>query len=350
MSDFWRHRTVFLTGHTGFKGTWLCLWLREMGAEVIGYALAPAAAPNLSGLIGCASRSVIGDIRDLSNLRRVMREANPHIVVHMAAQALVRESYGDPLSTFATNIMGTAHVLQACRELPRVQGVVIVTSDKVYENHGAGRAFDEADRLGGHDPYSASKACAELVTTSFRDSFFAHGPPLATARAGNVIGGGDWSIDRLIPDCVRALEGATPVSLRNPEAVRPWQHVLDPLSGYIALAERLAASAPQAPHAVNFGPNPASFCTVREVVEAFSARFSGKPGWVRDPAEHPAEAQHLTLSSSLAAQAFGWRPRLGVKEALAWTVDWYRAHAAGENMVSFSKAQLAHYRSLQETV
>jgi len=346
MADFWRQRRVFLTGHTGFKGAWLSLWLRELGATVTGYALAPHTSPSLFALLGHEARSVIGDIRDAAGLHVAMQAADPQIVMHMAAQALVRESYRDPLTTFATNVMGTAHVLQACRALPSLQCCLVVTSDKVYENSDKGVAFDERDRLGGHDPYSNSKACCELVTGSFRDSFFQGGPPLATVRAGNVIGGGDWSADRLIPDCVRALESGVPVSLRYPDAIRPWQHVLEPLSGYLALVQALVEKPAVAPRAVNFGPNKASFCTVREVVDAFSARFRGKPGWQRDPGLHPQEAQALTLSSTLAQRSLGWRPALGVAAALAWTADWYRAHTEGENMLTFSRTQIAQYRSL----
>ena len=346
MDDFWRQRRVFLTGHTGFKGAWLSLWLREMGASVTGYALAPHTTPSLFGLLAHEGNSVIGDIRDAAMLRAAMQAADPQIVIHMAAQALVRESYREPVETFAINVMGTAHLLQSCREMGNLQCALVVTSDKVYENSGDGTAFDEHDRLGGHDPYSNSKACSELLTGSFRDSFFQNGPPLATARAGNVIGGGDWSSDRLIPDCVRALESGVPVNLRYPDAIRPWQHVLEPLSGYLALARALAERPAAIPRAVNFGPNPASFCTVREVVDAFSARFDGKPAWRRDPGIHPQEAQALTLSSSLAQRSLGWHPRLDVTASLAWTADWYRAHAAGDDMLAFSRTQIAKYRAM----
>ena len=347
--EFWRDRRVLLTGHTGFKGAWLSLWLKNLGAQVTGYALPPAADPNLWAIVGqgAALRSVFADIRDPARVAEAVSQSDPQIVIHMAAQALVRESFRDPLATYATNVMGTGVLLQACRSLRNLECVVVVTSDKVYENHGAGRAFDEGDRLGGHDPYSNSKACAELLSSSFRDSFFADGPPLATARAGNVIGGGDWSPDRLIPDCVRALESRQPVSLRYPDAIRPWQHVLEPLSGYLALAEALVRTPEKAPHAVNFGPDPASFCTVREVVDAFGARFGGMPGWVRDHAPQPPEAQALTLSSALAGQTLGWHPRLGIRESLSWTADWYLAHSAGENMTAFSEAQIARYRELK---
>src|SRR6267154_3379949 len=350
MTDFWLGRRVLLTGHTGFKGAWMTLWLESLGAEVTGYALPPAGEPNLWSIVAAPARegralhSVIADIRDAERVCEAVARADPQIVIHMAAQALVRESYRDPLATYATNVMGTAALLEACRSLRHLECVVVVTSDKVYENHGEGRAFDEGDRLGGHDPYSNSKACAELVTASFRDSFFMNGPPIASVRAGNVIGGGDWSADRLIPDCVRALQAGRPVMLRYPDAVRPWQHVLEPLSGYLALAQALVETPASAPRAVNFGPDPASFRSVREVVDAFSARFDGKPGWDRDGAAHPAEARALTLSSNLAERSLGWRPILCIEESLSWTADWYRAHAMGENMLTASQAQIARYQ------
>jgi CDP-glucose 4,6-dehydratase len=354
VAEFWRARRVLLTGHTGFKGAWMSLWLNGLGADVTGYALPPIAEPNLWGIVGesaqsCGTlRSVVADIRDAQRVGEVVARANPQIVIHMAAQALVRESYRDPLGTYGTNVMGTAALLQACRALRRLECIVVVTSDKIYENHGEGRAFDEGDRLGGHDPYSNSKACTELLTMSFRDSFFADGPPIATARAGNVIGGGDWSPDRLIPDCVRALKSGQPVNLRYPDAVRPWQHVLEPLSGYLTLAESLVKAPQKTPRAVNFGPDPASFCTVSEVVDTFGSRFAGKPGWVRDPAPQPSEAQALTLSSALAGRELGWHPRLDIHESLSWTADWYLAHSAGENMLAFSEAQIARYRELMK--
>ncbi len=316
MADFWRGRRVLLTGHTGFKGAWMTLWLESLGAEVAGYALVPAGEPNLWSIVaaaahaGYAPRSVIADVRDARRVAEAVARADPQIVIHMAAQALVRESYRDPIGTYATNVMGTAALLEACRALRRLECIVVVTSDKVYENAG--------------------------------------GPPIATARAGNVIGGGDWSEDRLIPDCVRALASGQSVNLRYPDAVRPWQHVLESLSGYLALAEALVRAPKETPRAVNFGPDPASFCTVREVVDAFGARFGGKPGWVRDPSPQPPEAQALTLSSELAGRALGWHPRLDIRESLSWTADWYLAHSAGENMAAFSRAQVARYRELMK--
>jgi CDP-glucose 4,6-dehydratase len=338
---------VLITGHTGFKGAWLSLWLRRMGARLTGYALAPTSTPNLWDIVGGEMPWVLGDVRDAARFSDAVRNADPQIVIHMAAQALVRESYRDPLGTYATNVLGTGALLQACRELKALECVVVVTSDKVYENFGAGRPFEEGDRLGGHDPYSNSKACTEMLTGSFRESFFKDGPPLATVRAGNVIGGGDWSEDRLIPDCVRGLATRTPVLLRYPDAVRPWQHVLEPLGGYLALAQALVQAPDSAPRAVNFGPDPASFCAVRQVVDAFSARFGGKPGWERDRGPHPLEAQALTLSSGLAERTLGWRPCLGIAESVAWTADWYRAHVAGEDMARFSEAQIEQYLTLR---
>src|SRR5450631_1103174 len=352
--SFWGGRRVLLTGHTGFKGAWMSVWLKDLGAEVTGYALPPVGEPNLWSIIAGQSsgakapHSVIADIRDVQRVGEALAQADPQIVIHMAAQALVRESYRDPIGTYATNVMGTASLLQGCRSLRHLECVIIVTSDKVYENCGAARAFEESDRLGGHDPYSNSKACAELLTMSFRESFFADGPPIATARAGNVIGGGDWSADRLIPDCVRAIGSGQPVQLRYPDAVRPWQHVLEPLSGYLTLAQGLVEAPQRMPRAVNFGPDPASFCTVREVVDAFASRFEGKPGWNRDPSPHPPEAQALTLSSALAGRALGWRPALDIRETLSWTADWYSAHSAGENMLAFSEAQISRYRELMK--
>ncbi len=341
----WENRRVYLTGHTGFKGSWMSLWLASLGATVHGYALAPERDPNVftDARVAGSVEHEVGDIRNLAEMERSIAAFKPEVVFHMAAQPLVRRSYLNPIETYSTNVMGTAHVLDAIRRVPSVRAVVIITTDKCYENREWFWGYREEDRLGGFDPYSNSKACAELVTMSFRDSFFKDGPPIASARAGNVIGGGDWSADRLIPDCVRALATDSAVTLRYPEAIRPWQHVLEPLSGYLALARALVLEPATAPRAVNFGPDPASFCTVREVVDAFSARFEGRPGWIRDSTAHAVEARALTLSSARAEQSLGWRPKLDIAESLSWTADWYRAFAEGENMLAFSEAQLAQY-------
>ena len=344
--DFWSGRKVLLTGHTGFKGSWMSRWLAMLGADVTGFALAPVTTPNLWDLLGSGTRSIIGDVRDAGSLERLVRQSQPEIVIHMAAQSLVRASYRDPLGTYAINVVGTANVLQACRCCEDLKCVLVITSDKVYENTGAARPFAEGDRLGGHDPYSSSKACAELVTQSMRDSFFRNGPPIATARAGNVIGGGDWSEDRLVPDCVRALASGKPVHLRYPDAIRPWQHVLESLSGYLTLMQSLTERPDTTPLAVNFGPDKNSFHPVRNIVEAFSAHFNGRPGWLRDTGDHPPEAVALTLDSTLAQTTLDWQPRLDAAAALAWTAEWYRVQIAGEDMLSFSIDQIAEYEKL----
>jgi len=346
MDRFWKGRKVLLTGHTGFKGIRAALWLKTLGAEVTGLALEPRTNPNFWSIAAPKMPSHIGDLGDAEFVAAAVAAARPEIVIHMAAQALVRESYADPVTTFATNIMGTVHLLQACRAAPNLACVLVVTSDKVYENHGEGRPFAEEDRLGGHDPYSNSKACTELVTQSFRDSFFKDGPPIATARAGNVIGGGDWSTDRLVPDCVRALGAGRPVALRYPNAVRPWQHVLEPVGGYFAMVEGLVNRPETTPRALNFGPDPASFRTVAEIVDGFSQRFAGRPGWIQDGTSNPPEAAALTLRSDLAQQALGWRPALDIGATLAWTADWYRAHLDGADMLGFSLSQIARYQTL----
>ena len=344
MQGFWRGRRVLLTGHTGFKGSWMSLWLQRLGAQVTGFALAPASQPNLWSLIGKDFESVIGDIRDAAAVLRTVNSCRPEVVIHMAAQALVRASYASPTSTYATNVVGTANVLDACRSSASVGCVLVVTSDKVYENAGHGRHFVESDRLGGHDPYSSSKACTELVARSFADCYFVAPRKLATARAGNVIGGGDWSPDRLIPDCIRALAAGNAVPLRNPQSVRPWQHVLEPLSGYLMYVQALGEMS-RVPPALNFGPDADSCCTVREIVESLSARFAGRPGWVADGAEHPKEASLLMLDSQLARDSIGWRPRLEPATMLAWTADWYRAHFDSSNMLAYTLDQIARYEA-----
>ena len=347
MTGFWHGRKVLLTGHTGFKGAWMSVWLRTLGAEVSGLALTPVTSPNLWSMVGADVHSVLGDVTDAALVHDVVAEVKPQIVIHMAAQALVRDSYRDPLRTYATNVMGTANLLAACRLSPRLQCVLVITSDKVYESGDSGRAFVESDRLGGSDPYSSSKACAELVTLSFRKSFYPEGPPVATARAGNVIGGGDWSADRLIPDCVRALAAGQPVRLRYPDAVRPWQHVLEPLAGYLSLAQMLVESPDTAPRAINLGPEAADSCAVHQVVEFFSTRFGGKPGWIRDRGDHPPETHALMLSSASAHRILGWRPQLTLDACLSWSADWYRAYLDGGDMLALCQEQITQYQGLQ---
>jgi CDP-glucose 4,6-dehydratase len=340
-ASFWRQRPVFVTGHTGFKGAWLVLWLAGLGARVSGFSLPPYTDPSLFDL--CARGrcgDTFGDIGDQGLIAHALADCAPDIVIHMAAQALVRPSYVDPLGTYATNVMGTANLLHAALAVPSVRAVVVVTSDKVYENDGAGRPFTENDRLGGHDPYSNSKACAELVTDSFRRCFFGDACRVATARAGNVIGGGDWSPFRIVHDIVKAAEAGKPVALRYPQAVRPWQHVLDPLAGYLMLAQAMVTDPKSAPAALNFAPDASSFRSVSDLVEAFTIRWDGRPGWRLDTAEHPHEASQLTLDATRARSLLGWQPRLAFEEAVSWTADWYRAFWNGDDIGAVTRRQI----------
>ena len=346
--SFWRGRRVLLTGHTGFKGAWLALWLESLGAEVTAVALPPDTEPNLFQILAPWPRmaSHFGDLRDPPVAFESRTRAEPDIVFHLAAQALVRPSYGDPVGTIASNVLGTAHVLDAVRRTPTIKAVVVVTSDKVYANDGAGRPFREDDRLGGDDPYSASKACQEIVTASYRSSFLDKtATRVACARAGNVIGGGDWANDRLVPDFVRALTAGRELLIRNPEATRPWQHVLEPLAGYLAYAEQLCAGR-EVPPALNFGPAPEDVLPVRSVVERMTEHWSEGAGWRVDQAETVPEAHRLMLDSSLAAKSLGWRPKLAMERALDWTIGWYRAHADGGDMRAISLDQIERYQEL----
>lgn len=345
---FWTRQRVLLTGHTGFKGAWTALWLERLGATVHGLALAPDHTPDLFSRLEPYDRSTstIDDIRDLSAVRRAVDAAAPTIVLHMAAQPLVRQSYADPVSTFATNFMGTVNVLEALRGAAGLTAVLIVTTDKVYRNDDSGTPFAEADPLGGHDPYSASKACAEIATAAYADSFFTRaGVALATARAGNVVGGGDWSPDRLVPDVWRALHRGEPLELRYPHATRPWQHVLDSLCGYLVYLERLAEHPHAVPLAMNFGPDDAAGLTVAAVAETIAAHFPGARGWVAAPGDQPAEAQALALDPSRAHSVLGWRTRLSAREALAWTADWYRGFDKGTDVRELTLDQIQRYEA-----
>jgi CDP-glucose 4,6-dehydratase len=344
---FWRGKRVLVTGHTGFKGGWLCHWLARLGATVTGLALAPDTEPSLfvQSRLGERLSSRLGDIRDLAATRRVIGEAAPEIVLHLAAQSLVRRSYADPVGTVATNVLGTAHVLEASRTLDTVRVIVSVTSDKCYLARADAAPYRETDPLGGGDPYSSSKAGAELVTAAYRQAYCAlRAPPLAlaSARAGNVIGGGDWAADRLLPDCVRAFLAGRPVALRHPDAVRPWQHVLEPLAGYLMLAERLWRD-PGFAEAWNFGPADADARPVSDVVERAARRWGNALGWTAQPGDHPPEAATLRLDSAKARARLGWRPRLPLDLALDWTVEWYRRAQAGEPAQALVDAQIAAY-------
>ena len=350
MSDFWRGRRVLVTGHTGFKGSWLCLWLAHLGARVSAVALPPATNPSLYELAGpwTGQDHRIVDLRDAAATAAAVRAVAPEIVFHLAAQALVRVAYRDPLGTYATNLMGTLNLLEAIRQTRDVKVAIVATTDKVYENPGIGQPFVEGDRIGGGDPYSNSKACVELAVAAFRSAFFAGGDSavVASVRAGNVLGGGDWSEDRLVPDLVRAAEAKHKPRLRYPASIRPWQHVLDPLHGYLMLAQRLATAPEDYPLALNFGPDVSDKLTVAQMAERFGAVFGGKAGWEREPGDYPPEAQTLLLDSGLARRSLGWRPRLDTEATIDWTAAWYRHWRDGSDARAFSLDQIARYETL----
>jgi CDP-glucose 4,6-dehydratase len=325
--SFWAGKRVFLTGHTGFKGSWLALWLSELGADVTGYALAPDTTPSLFDDLALASRiqSIIADVRDAEHVRTAMREARPDVVMHLAAQSLVRKSYEVPVETLATNVMGTAHVLEAVRHTPGVRAALIVTTDKCYENREWSWGYREDDVLGGHDLYSSSKACAELVTAAYRKSFLAQSATgVATVRAGNVIGGGDWSLDRIVPDLVRAALRSQPAVVRNPHSTRPWQHVLDVLGGYLLLTERLVTDPTSYAQAWNFGPPSEDVRSVADLATTLCKAWGGSASWHHEATAAVHEAHALTLDASKARTKLGWRPRLAFANAVAWTIDWYK--------------------------
>ena len=345
--DFWRDKRVLLTGHTGFKGGWLSLWLQSMGADVAGIALPPPSAPSLFNVadVGQGMSHHIADIRDYASIAPLFAQLQPQIVFHLAAQPLVRASYQQPLETYATNVMGTVHVLEAARQAGSVRAIVNITTDKCYENQEWVWGYRESDPMGGHDPYSSSKGCAELVSSAYRNSFLKEaGIALATARAGNVIGGGDWAQDRLLPDILRALEHGTAVLIRNPHAIRPWQHVLEPLSGYLQLAERLYTQGQPYAEGWNFGPNDDDARPVQWIVEQLCATWGGDANWQMQPGEHPHEASFLKLDISKARQQLGWQPRWSLQEALAHVVHWHKAWRNGENMRILCMQQISGYR------
>lgn len=347
-SDFWAQRRVLITGHTGFKGAWLSLWLQSLGAAVTGLSPGPPTRPSLYELagVGANMREHAVDVRDAEEVREALGRSRPEIVLHLAAQPMVRRSLSDPAMTYEVNVLGTVNVLEAVRSAGgEARAVVVVTSDKCYENPGgASRRFVEGDRLGGDDPYSSSKACAELVTAAYRTSFFSGEdcPRVATARAGNVIGGGDWGEDRLLPDIVRAVAAGEPLRVRNPQAVRPWQHVLNPLSGYLRLAEELWRTN-EAAKAWNFGPREDDVRTVSWVVERLAALWGGALRWELDEASNPPEAGHLALDSSAAERGLGWRAAWDLEEALQRVVDWHEAHRLGEDMRRVSLEQIERF-------
>lgn len=348
---FWRGKKVFLTGHTGFKGSWLSLWLQQLGAEVTGYALQAPTNPSLFEVANVAQgmTSIIGDIRDAEALNKAMRDAAPDIVIHMAAQPLVRYSYVNPVETYSTNVMGTVHLLEAVRQTPSVRAVVNVTSDKCYDNKEWVWGYRENEAMGGFDPYSNSKGCAELVTSAYRNSFFNpekyadHRVALASGRAGNVIGGGDWADDRLIPDILRAISDNKPVVIRSPHAIRPWQHVLEPLSGYLLLAEKLYTQGVAYAEGWNFGPADEDAKPVQWIVEQLTQQWGKGASWQLDGGEHPHEAHYLKLDCSKAKMRLDWQPRWHLGHTLEMIVSWQQAWLAKQDMRSFTLKQIEQY-------
>lgn len=346
---FWSGKRVLVTGHTGFKGSWLSLWLASLGAKVIGASDTVADGPTLFGAAKVEEhldQHHLIDIRDAGAVDGVFRAGQPDVVLHLAAQAFVRRSYAEPVETYAVNVMGTAHVLDAVRRVEGTRAAVVVTSDKCYDNRGQGRPFTEDDPMGGHDPYSNSKGCAELVTDAFRRSYFedADGPRLASARAGNVIGGGDWGEDRLIPDMMRGALAGEQIRIRRPDAVRPWQHVLNPLSGYLVLAQALWDGSDEFAAGFNFGPDPDDAQPVQAIVERLAARWPGGLTWEMDEGPHPHEAGYLALDSARAHERLGWAPAWDLADALDSIVDWFAAYRDGVDPQALTVGQIDRFQ------
>lgn len=349
--QIYRNRKILITGHTGFKGAWLSLWLHHLGSDVLGYALKPPTQPNLFDLCDLNAKitSIQGDVRDFSRLKGVIQEHQPEIIFHLAAQALVRRSYSDPLETYSTNVMGTVHLLEAVRQIGGVRVIINVTSDKCYENREWVWGYRENDPMGGHDPYSSSKGCAELITTGYTKSYFhpdhyeEHGVSVASVRSGNVIGGGDWAEDRLLPDCMKALLENRSVVIRYPDAIRPWQHVLEPLSGYLLLGQHLYQDGPAFAGAWNFGPGDESAKPVRWVVERIVETWGGKACWEIDRSSHPYEAYTLKLDCSKAKLKLGWSPHWDLEIGLKKTIEWYKAYRNHDDVCVTTINQIGDY-------
>jgi len=358
MDRFWQGKKVLITGHTGFKGSWLCLWLQHLGADVAGYALAPPTDPSLFELadVGRNMVSVIGDIRDEKLLRKVVLEAAPEIVIHMAAQPLVRESYKNPVETYSTNVMGTVNLFEAVRRSKGVKAILNITTDKCYENREWLWGYRENEPMGGYDPYSASKSCSELITASYRNSFFSpakhkeHSTRIASARVGNVIGGGDWAKERLIPDCVSSLLNGKKIVIRSPFSVRPWQHVLEPLNGYLMLAEKLYGNGFEYAQGWNFGPDDSDAKTVEWIVKRMCAKWGHNAGYDIDNADHPHEAHYLKLDCSKAKLELGWRPKWNLDYALDKVIEWTKAYRSNENLKEICLQQIREYYASRDEV
>lgn len=352
---FWKNKKVLVTGHTGFKGSWLSLWLQKLGADVLGYALQPSTQPDLFEVAHVADgmASLIGDTRDLKSLQAAIAAHHPEIVIHLAAQALVRYSYKNPVETYSTNIMGTVNILEAIRRSESVRVVVSITSDKCYDNKEWVWGYRENDSMGGRDPYSSSKGCAELVISAYRNSYFStekhqnHSVVVASTRAGNVIGGGDWAKDRLIPDVMIALMGKQSVIVRNPNSIRPWQHVLEPLNGYLCLAEQLWMNGSKFAQAWNFGPADEDAKTVSWIVEYLANCWGEGTRWELDPAQHPHEDTYLKLDCSKARSLLGWAPKLRLSTALDWIVEWYRGYHQNMNMRVQTEEQIERFENME---
>ena len=357
---FWQGKRVLVTGHTGFKGSWLTLWLRMAGAQVAGYSLEPPTKPSLfaAAAVGDGIESTIADIRDAERIGAALRECEAEIVFHLAAQSLVRYSYANPVETYDVNVMGTAHLLEAVRQASGVRAVVVVTTDKCYENREWVWGYRESEAMGGHDPYSSSKGCAELVTAAFTSSYFSpadyasHGVAVATARAGNVIGGGDWAQDRLLPDMIRGIQQGGTVSIRNPNAIRPWQHVLEPLRGYLLLAEALFERGAVFNGGWNFGPTDGDAHPVSWIADSVVEAWGAEASWKLDDGSHPHEAHYLKLDSSKARTQLGWKPFISLRTALAWIVDWHKscdpASTAPSLVRRFTENQINKYEELMQ--
>lgn len=349
--QFWNKKRVLITGHSGFKGSWLCLLLHKLGSDVYGYALEPPTKPSLFEEAGIAQlvNSYIGDIRDYNKLLNTIQLVKPEVIIHMAAQPLVRESYKNPVDTYSTNVMGTVNLLEAIRHTPGVKSLVNVTTDKCYENREWRWSYRENEPMGGFDPYSSSKGCSELVTSAYRNSFFNakdyqnHGVAIATARAGNVIGGGDWAEDRLIPDFIRAISAGEEVKIRSPYAIRPWQHVLEPLSGYLMLAEKLYTRGPEFEGAWNFGPDDRDAKNVEWIAKRFCDLWGNGASFSIDKNPQPHEANYLKLDCSKAKEELEWTPKWDIEKALESIVEWYQVWRSKKNVRSISEQQIHEY-------
>jgi CDP-glucose 4,6-dehydratase len=350
--SFWVNKRVFITGHTGFKGGWLSLWLLQLGAKVTGYALAPTTVRNIFELANVATgmRDVRGDIRNFDALFGAIKTHKPEIIFHLAAQPIVKRSYQDPIETYSTNVMGTVNLLESVRKAEGIRAIVNITTDKCYENKEWVWGYRENEPMGGYDPYSNSKGCSELVTSSFRSSFFNasnyanHGVAIASARAGNVIGGGDWASNRLIPDIIKAYQSNAVAQIRNPNAIRPWQHVLEPLRGYLMLAERLYEKGPEFAEAWNFGPTDQDVMPVNWIAERLRSLWGSDAKWEVDTEKHPHEATLLKLDISKAKEKLDWKPKISIDKSLDLIVDWHRAESKNENMREKTLAQITNYQ------